>query len=109
MEILKCEYFTKKILPNIKKELAYVLYTKYNLPQTDIAKKLLITQASISQYFSGKRCKYNYTFSDEELSIINKITEELANNNKSLKDMTDYLCKLCEISYKKELSGKIKN
>lgn len=104
--MLKCEIFVTKILPNIRKELAYILYTKYHLSQKEIAEKLSITQSSISQYFSGKRCKYNYNFDKEEIEILEKISKELVNDNKNLKDISEYLCKLCDIYFKKQMIKK---
>lgn len=50
-----CELVVGKILPALRASVVRELSGKYNMKQSDIAKKLGITQASVSQYLSSAR------------------------------------------------------
>lgn len=50
-----CELVVGKILPSLRAAVVKELSGKYHMKQSDIAKKLGITQASVSQYLSSTR------------------------------------------------------
>jgi len=50
-----CELVVGKILPSLRASVVKELSGKYHMKQSDIAKKLGITQASVSQYLSATR------------------------------------------------------
>ena len=50
-----CELVVGKILPALRASVVKELSGKYHMKQSDIAKKLGITQASVSQYLSSAR------------------------------------------------------
>ena len=50
-----CELVVGKILPSLRASVVKELSSKYHMKQSDIAKKLGITQASVSQYLSSTR------------------------------------------------------
>lgn len=50
-----CELVVSKILPSLRASVVKELSGKYHMKQSDIAKKLGITQASVSQYLSSAR------------------------------------------------------
>ena len=50
-----CELVVGKILPSLRAAVVKELSGKYRMKQSDIAKKLGITQASVSQYLSSSR------------------------------------------------------
>lgn len=50
-----CELVVGKILPALRASVVKELSIKYHMKQSDIAKKLGITQASVSQYLSATR------------------------------------------------------
>ncbi|MBN1678594.1 MAG: hypothetical protein JW880_08670 [Candidatus Thermoplasmatota archaeon] len=50
-----CELVVGKILPSLRASVVKELSRKYKMKQSDIAKKLGITQASVSQYLSSTR------------------------------------------------------
>ncbi|BBL45751.1 Fis family transcriptional regulator [Nanobdella aerobiophila] len=98
---LRCENFVRYDLPVIKKELSKMLYEKYNLPQEEIAKKLLITQAAVSQYISGLRGRKKIIMDEEEYKIISELGYLLyKDRNKALLDFQDLLCTICKNKYK---------
>ncbi|BFI73169.1 hypothetical protein YN1_1560 [Nanoarchaeota archaeon] len=101
---IRCEEFVKNILPLIRRELSITLYDKYKLSQKDIAEKLLITQAAVSQYLNGVRGKKSYIFDKEDLEIIYKIAEVLyKEKDKKLDNLHAMLCKICEKKYKDQI------
>ncbi len=55
MEKLPCEYVVWNVLPSIRKEFAKSLINIFNFNQKQIAEKLNLTPAAISQYLSDKR------------------------------------------------------
>ncbi len=50
-----CELVVGKILPSLRAAVVKELSGKYRMKQSDIAKKMGITQASVSQYLSSSR------------------------------------------------------
>jgi len=50
-----CELVVGKILPSLRAAVVKELSVKYHMKQSDIAKKMGITQASVSQYLSSAR------------------------------------------------------
>ncbi len=50
-----CELVVGKILPSLRAAVVKELSAKYHMKQSDIAKKMGITQASVSQYLSSAR------------------------------------------------------
>lgn len=50
-----CELVVGKIMPSIRASVVKELSGKYHMKQADIARKLGITQASVSQYLSSTR------------------------------------------------------
>ncbi|MGQ9588506.1 MAG: transcriptional regulator [Thermoplasmata archaeon] len=50
-----CELVVGKILPALRASVVKELSRKYKMRQSDIAKRLGITQASVSQYLSSSR------------------------------------------------------
>lgn len=50
-----CELVVGKILPTLRASVVRELSVKYRMKQSEIAKKLGITQASVSQYLSATR------------------------------------------------------
>ena len=87
-----CETYVWKVLPCIRRELAVSL-TKYGLSQKEIAGKIGVTRAAVSQYFSDKRGCY-VSFSEvmrEEIDIsVKKIYEG--------GDVIGEICRLCCIA-----------
>ncbi|MGC9079489.1 MAG: transcriptional regulator [Nanopusillaceae archaeon] len=98
---LRCEEFSKNILPIIKREISMILYKNYNLSQEEIARKIYVTQAAVSQYIKGVRGRKKIELSKEEIELINNLARELYINKNSYIDHYQHiLCKICELRYK---------
>lgn len=55
--ILPHELASKFVLPTVRAMVARRLVTKYQLTQEEVAKRLGVTQAAVSNYLRGKRAK----------------------------------------------------
>jgi predicted transcriptional regulator len=87
-----CEIIVWKVLPAIRAQLAMEL-AKQGLSQKEIAKKLDITEAAVSQYINKKRA--------QEFKIDDSFVKEFAEAAKKLSEgsnpqkVMEQSCKLC--------------
>jgi predicted transcriptional regulator len=85
--------------------LAKELVQKYNLSQTEAAKKLGTTQAAVSQYLSSKRAYKGIERIEEYLpkiiAMASDTARKLANKEISAGDVTPDFCNLCVTFCKK--------
>jgi uncharacterized protein len=95
----QCEIVGKYVLPVFRSLLAKELVLKYNLSQTDAAKKLGTTQAAVSQYLSSKRASKGIEYVEPFLPKIQTMAEDIAkklvNKEISAQDITFGFCQLC--------------
>jgi len=92
-----CELVVGKILPALRASVVKELSGKYHMKQSDIAKKLGITQASVSQYLSATRA--GGTKVTESFPKIKKYANEIANRivaGENKLEWFDFLCKACQ-------------
>lgn len=91
-----CEMVVGRILPAIRANVVKELSGKYHMKQSDIAKRLGITQASVSQYLSSSRAagtKVTDTFPK-----IKSYADEIAKRIVKGEDRDEWyglLCKAC--------------
>jgi hypothetical protein len=79
-------------LPAIRREFAKIMIERYGLNQKEVAGKLGVTDAAISQYLSAKRGK----ISDEKiLNEVRESAEKIVDGNESV--MIKEICRICEI------------
>jgi len=84
------EVIVKSILPAIRSILVRELSRSYGYKQTDIAKVLYITQASVSYYMSQSRGKYIdeiYKYPDV-LNKIKQLADKIVKNRPSKEELT---------------------
>ncbi len=86
-----CEYIVWNILPCIRKKLAENLL-KSGLSQKEVAEKLGVSSAAISQYLSNKRGKME-KFNTKIEREIEKSARAILNG----KDVIDEICRICRI------------
>jgi len=93
-----CELIVRDVIPAFRTLVAKQLIKKHNLSQMEVAKRLGITQATISYYLYSKRGKKGV----EQLqskplvrSTADEVAERIANDKFSLIDTTLVFCKLC--------------
>ncbi len=91
---LPCEVVIKEIVPSVKSEIVYILYNKYNFTQTEIAEKIGVTQASVSQYIQKTRGKKREII--DRFPRIKKRSQEIAKKIAEGGDYQESLCSLCK-------------
>ena len=93
-----CEAVVKKSLPVLRSLVAKELIGKYGFSQVEVANKLGMTKAAISQYKSKKRGdkKIVTTKITSRVSAVgHQIAKEIVERKLSNVDVAPYLCKLC--------------
>lgn len=92
-----CELVVGKILPTLRASVVRELSGKYKMKQSDIARKLGITQASVSQYLSATRGGNSKML--EEFPQIAEFADEISERIASGEDRYAWhgvLCKACK-------------
>ena len=102
---LPCEMCIWKLVPLIKKELVLNLYHKKEQKQTQIAKLLHMSKASISHYINGKRGKSKIK-SPKAHKIIDTMAVKLL-KGVSYTDLKDDFCDICKLLQEDLLHNKI--
>lgn len=93
-----CETVVKKSLPILRSLIIKDLIEKYDFSQVEVANKLGMTQAAISQHVSSKRGIKKSTkleMSSELKKMARQISKDIAKNKQSDFDVTPHLCDLC--------------
>jgi predicted transcriptional regulator len=88
-----CELVVGKILPALRASVVRELSGKYHMKQSEIAKKLGITQASVSQYLSSARA--GGTKMIEAFPKIQTYADDIARRIVSGEDKYDWYGVLC--------------
>jgi predicted transcriptional regulator len=91
-----CELVVGKILPTLRASVVRDLSNKYRMKQSEIAKKLGITQASVSQYLSSTRGGSMKIL--EDFPQISKYADEISKRivaGESKYQWYGVLCKAC--------------
>ena len=105
-----CEVIGKKILPLIRSYVARELIEKYKFTQIEVAKKLGITQAAVSQYLHHKRGAKSMEEFKEVIPLIEeyskKLAEKIVVNNISQREIIMEICKICATIREKYLDKK---
>lgn len=93
-----CEIIVAKILPAMRAIITKELVQTYNFNQTEVAKKLGITQPAISQYrreLRGYRVKLLLS-NKEIMDSIKKLTADIALGNIKSRQIPEKFCEICE-------------
>ncbi len=72
-DIMVCDAMVRKLVPSARAEMVCRLVQHQGVPQTEIARRLGISRAAISQYVSRKRgCCEGHELSPELSSLIDR-------------------------------------
>ena len=93
--LFPCEFVVKKILPAIRAAIVKELYETYNLKQQMIAKKLGITQPSVSLYLSGDRGGFEEIFDKIDKDLITKMAKQIALDEDANITISQQICNMC--------------
>ena len=103
-----CELVVGKIMPAMRASVVKELSNKYHMKQADIARKLGITQASVSQYLSSTRAAGNKMLESfpEIKGYATEISKKIAAGEDRF-DWSSVLCKACKEIREKEAFAKL--
>src|SRR3989304_7920980 len=94
----RCEMMGRVFLPMFRSFLASQLVEKYGLTEVDVARKLGVTQAAVSQYIHSKRAKRKL----KDRVLTRKVEEmtkraalRMSQNKMSPDDLRRMPCALC--------------
>jgi predicted transcriptional regulator len=93
-----CEIIVSDVLPAMRAVLANELLKTYNLNQTEVSKKLGMTQPAISQYtreLRGQRTKIIRS-NEKIMGLVKRLAREIALGNMSPKDLHKQFCMICK-------------
>ena len=88
-----CEIVVQKVLPAIRAELARIMLEE-GMPQQQVALRLGLSKAAVSQYVSAKRGK-ELSFSPDTEDKIKELAKSLAGELKA-NDAVSSLCAVCK-------------
>ena len=100
MKRTPCEYLVWNGLPILRKGIARSMINDFGLNEKEASKKLGISPPAVSQYFSGKRGKFDIT----ETEVINEIkisAERIINHGDEI--VVPEICRLCKLFSSKKL------
>ena len=98
-----CEIVVQEFLPQIRARIAAKLIEEHNWKQIDVAKVLMVSQASVAKY--KRILKRKTSISEEKLNdIANYITERILNNTITPISFIDKVCWEC---YNMRVGGEI--
>jgi len=101
---LPCEVIIWYVLPAVRKEVAKSLIKNHGLTQAGAAQKLGVSEATVSQYLSGKRARININ-DRMVLEQIDISAERISKGDETV--MQVELCKVCDIIKRRDLLSKI--
>jgi predicted transcriptional regulator len=92
-----CEIIVTDILPAMRAIVAKELIEEYGLNQTQVSKKLGITQPAVSQYKSELRGRgVKILYSDKKIMCsIKNLSKKIASDEIDLKKIHQNFCKIC--------------
>lgn len=94
-----CELIVRYVLPAFRSLVARELVKKYDFSQTEVAKRLGTTQATISYYLYSKRGNKRIK-QLESISLVrsaaSELAQDIATNRLSSADSVSEVCRLCK-------------
>jgi predicted transcriptional regulator len=95
-DIMVCDSMVRRYLPTMRAEMVYRLIQNQGISQSDVAKRLGVSRAAISQYMSKKRGDSGIEISHELDALIDRWTLAVIGQ-----DSTITLCDICRCASKK--------
>ncbi len=97
-DIMVCDAMMRKLVPTARAEMVCRLVTREGVPQTEVARRLGISRAAISQYINGKRgCCDPLNLSPELSSMIDRWALSVMGEEEG----AITICDLCRCAAKK--------
>lgn len=92
-----CETIAKKVTPAIRALIAIKLSQKYSLTETEVARKLGLTQPAVSHYLHSKRGTelLEKLRSDPKINKLLDIIADMVYENGDAEKIRETLCRTC--------------
>jgi len=103
MKLIPQEVELWYVYPSLRKEIASIMAEEYFLKQKDIAKKLKVTKAAVSNYLNKKRSKkeiFDNSFKIEIEKSVKRIMDQQSETDKEIQSLFSLIRKnktLCKI------------
>jgi len=101
-----CVIVVKYVLPAIRVLIMNILMEKYDFRKIDVAKKMSLTPAAVTQYSKGVRGTHlekEFASSKEIMDKIYEISEVIAEENSATEFIMENMCELCKLVRSNEL------
>jgi predicted transcriptional regulator len=98
-----CEIFVWYVLPGMRRELARNMIEDHGMSQVQVAKKLGVTEATVSQYLSKKRG--NFDMSEDIRNQIKNSAKQIINGDETI--MAREMCRLCNMVKESEVLAEL--
>ncbi len=100
-----CETIVQIILPAVRALIAKELMEKHKLTQQEVATKIGVSQAAISQYRRDVRgFKVKFLQKDKEvINYIDDLSSKIVSSNLSFVELHEEFCNLCKLIRKKKI------
>jgi predicted transcriptional regulator len=95
-----CSVVVRYLLPSINAHIAIELIGKHGMRKSEVAKKMGVTPAAVTQYLNhtrGDAAIKLINSSEEAVKLIAKIADYLANSKSSMNDVLPSICEVCRI------------
>ena len=90
---LPCELIIWYILPAVRKEVAMSLIRDHGLKQAQVARKLGVSEATVSHYVSRKRARFSIE-DGKILEQVKRAADMIMNGEEDV--MVGEICRICE-------------
>jgi len=100
-----CEIMVQEVFPGLRAMIAINLQEKYGMNQSEVAKRLGISQPAISQYIRHLRGSKKETkiFKNKKVeNEVNRICEKISRGT-NYEDLVEEFCKICKLIRKNGL------
>lgn len=97
---LPCEFIVRNVIPSIRREVVRILSEDYGMCNRDIARKLKLTDAAVSQYLSEKRGK-GVELNEKIIAMIRESTDRIF---RGVSSVEEEICRICN-RLKREIGG----
>ncbi|RLF51091.1 MAG: transcriptional regulator [Thermoplasmata archaeon] len=87
-----CEFIVKNVIPSIRKEVVKILSEDYGMCNRDIARRLGLTDAAVSQYLTEKRGK-GFEPDEEIRAMLRESADRIFRGSSSI---DSEVCKICK-------------
>lgn len=94
-DIMVCDTLVRNLLPGLRAEMVCRLVSHHGVSQSEVAKRLGVSRAAISQYMSKKRGGARISLSGDLNDIIDLWADAVLND-----DVSITLCDVCRCAMK---------